>query len=48
MVILICALITGIFLACFHYLTKVSDLDFKEWDVKNVTASDYTIVMDIS
>jgi hypothetical protein len=48
MVIAICAIISFIFLSCFHYLKEVSDLDFKKWDVNNVTASDFTVMMEIT
>jgi len=40
-------LVSAFFLISIGYLQKVSDVDFKIWDVETVTASDFTVDFDI-
>jgi len=36
-------LISLLFLTCCYYLSKVAAIEFKQWDVDTVTASDFTV-----
>lgn len=36
-------LISTLFLTCMYFLSKVAAIEFKEWDVGTVTASDFTV-----
>ena len=36
-----------LFLYVVHYLNLVASLNFKQWDVKTITAADFTIQVDI-
>ena len=40
-------LVASAFFIVINYLQKVSDVDFKIWDVETVTASDFTVDFDI-
>ena len=47
--IITCAglLVAATFYILIEYLQKTSDVDFKIWDVETVTASDFTVDLDI-
>ena len=46
-IIQICVVISIFFILNIFYLQKVQNLDQKTWDIRNVTASDYTVTMKI-
>lgn len=37
-----------VFLIVIFYLSKTSVLDYKEWDVETLTASDYTVEYNVT
>ena len=41
-------IIASIYMLCIYYLQEKSDIDFKRWDVNTVTASDFTVQMEIT